>query len=118
MGGPHLGNSIVDIAALRVVDDGAWIWILDIMCNIVIHEHNDVLVLHTSLSQYLICVAEISACHKNKNTLNPTSELKELSTWKNSPEDNFFIHFKEVSCIRLRLAKHTGMSASTMNRET
>jgi hypothetical protein len=68
MGGPHLGNSIVDIAALRVVDDGARIWILDIMCNIVIHEHNDVLVLHTSLSQYLICVADISLSQTKKHT--------------------------------------------------
>jgi hypothetical protein len=59
---------MVDITTFRVVDDSAWVWIFWVMCNIVIHEHNDVLILQASFLQYLVCVAHISLPYHTPTT--------------------------------------------------
>ncbi len=59
---------MVDITTFRVVDDSAWVWIFWVMCNIVIHEHNDVLILQASFLQYLVCVAHISLPYHTQTT--------------------------------------------------
>jgi hypothetical protein len=55
-----LGDAFVHIRPIRLVDDLPGIWVLGVVCNIIIHEHNNVLVLQASTLQDLVCMAYIS----------------------------------------------------------
>ncbi|KAF7843112.1 hypothetical protein G2W53_000017 [Senna tora] len=55
-----LGNSLVDIRTVRIVDDNTRSWIFGIKCNIVIHEDDDVFICNPSFLKYLISMANVS----------------------------------------------------------
>lgn len=55
----YLWDSSIDISTLGVIDDDTGPWILRVVCNIIIHEDNDVLVLEAALLHNLVGVADI-----------------------------------------------------------
>jgi len=75
--------------------DGAWIWILQIMCNIIIHEHNSVLILQASFLQYLVCVAHISLIV----VVSVTSWSCKKHVPSNSPQASGFFHPMPLSWL-------------------
>lgn len=55
----YLWNPSIDIATLGMVDDDTRPRILWAVCDVVIHEHDDVLVLESPLLQYLVGMADV-----------------------------------------------------------
>lgn len=55
----HLWNPSVDITTLGMVDDDTGPWILRAVCDVVIHEDDDVLILESALLHDLVSVADV-----------------------------------------------------------
>lgn len=66
-----LGNSLINIIAIWLIDDDTRSRIFWVECNIVVHKHNDVLILESTFLQYLICMTYISLhiCHNDRTLL-------------------------------------------------
>ena len=63
---------MVNIFALRMVDDDSRPWVFRAFGDIIVHKHHDVLILEASLLQDLVGVAHIrlSVVRPSNNTIN------------------------------------------------
>lgn len=55
----YLGNPSIDIATLGMVDDDTGPRILRAMCDVIVHEDNNVLILESSLLHDLVRMADV-----------------------------------------------------------
>lgn len=56
----YLWNTIINIFAFRMINDNPRPRVQNVMGNIIIHEHHNVLLFYASFSQYLVRMAYIS----------------------------------------------------------
>ena len=56
----HLRNTSIDILTMRTVYNNTLPRIIFIISNVIVHEHNYVLLLESSFLQYLVCMAHVS----------------------------------------------------------
>merc|ERR550534_1457258 len=54
-----LGDSVVDVRPVRVVDDLAWSWVFLVVGNVIVHHDNDVVVRNSMCVHDLVGVAHV-----------------------------------------------------------